>query len=158
MTYRRIVTAAACAAAMCAALAGPVAGASASKHSIKLALKSYSGKILTSEGHVVSALGEYKTTKNPAPAEAALGEAVTVLKGLRAKVAAQGAATPRVKEAKVKIEEGLHAVVVAYTSLSTALADKASDPSAATAEIEKFAAVAKKGSKELHQGALLLGA
>jgi hypothetical protein len=138
------------------AYSGPVAGASASKRSIKLAVKSYSARILTSEGHVVSALGEYKTSKNPAAAEAALGEAVSVLKELRAKVAAQGAPSPRVKEAKVKIEQGLHAVIVAYTSLSTALAEKASDPSGAMAEVEKFVAAAKKGSKELHQGALLL--
>jgi len=156
MTHVKSVRAVACGVTLCVALLGPAAGASASRASIKAAIRSYSGKILIAEGHVVSALGEYKTTKQPAAAETALGESVNVLKALRAKVAAQPASKPRVKEAKTKILEGLHAVIVSYTSLATALDEKASDPTAATAEAEKFLAAAKKGIKELRQGTLLL--
>ena len=81
-------------------LAGPVAGAQASAKGIKNVIKAYDGKVLTAEGHVVSAEGTYKTTKEPAPVVAAIEETVKVLGEMRTAVEHQSAAKPKIKQAK----------------------------------------------------------
>ncbi len=76
--------------ALCAAvLLGGAAGASASKASIKATLKSFNGRVDVAEGEVLTALGKYKSSKDPAPVEAALGKSVKVLQQLKTKLAAQ---------------------------------------------------------------------
>jgi hypothetical protein len=75
-------------------LIGPVTGASASDASIKEVIKSYGPQLQVAEGHVESALGEYKKTGNPAAAQAALTESINVLRSLNSKIAAQSAKAP----------------------------------------------------------------
>jgi hypothetical protein len=144
------------AALVCSVALIPVASASASGASIKSAIKSYNSKILVAEGHVVSALGEYKQTKNPAGVQAALSESITVISALKSKVAHQSAGRPRVKKAKLKIEKGLEAIIVSYQKLATAYGEKTANPEAAIAEGTKALAAVKVGRKELLEGVKLL--
>jgi hypothetical protein len=137
-------------------LAGPVSGASASKASIKAALRSYSGKIDEAEGGVLTALGAYKTSKEPAPVETALGKSVTVLKALKSKITKQSASSVKVKTAKTKLLKGLGAVIVAYEHLGTAFSEHGTDQSAAEAEAKTALAKVKAGKKELTEAARLL--
>lgn len=148
---------AACAATLCAMMMGPVTGASASSASIKAAIKSYNSKILVAEGHVVTALGEYKTSKNPAAVQSALTESISVIRSLKDKISLQSAGRPRVKQAKVKIEKGLQAVIVSYQGLDTAFGEKSVNPEEAKAEATKALAAVKHGRKELLEGVKLLG-
>ena len=64
MTRTKMLRAVLLLAVSAAVLTGPVSGASASKASIKAALKSYSGKVDEAEGGVLTALGAYKASKN----------------------------------------------------------------------------------------------
>ena len=146
-----------CLVVLAGVLAGPVAGASASEASIKATFEHYKARVDVAEGHVVSALGEYETSKEPAKAETALKEAASVLLSLRSKIQSQSASAPRVKEAKTKIVEGLGGVAAAYKDLANALEEKTSSPEAAKAEAQKFKASAKKAILELHEGVKLLG-
>ena len=149
--------AACCLAALVVMAVGPVTGAWASKASIKGALKSYDGKIAVAEGHTLTALGEYKTTKNAAPVEEAISQSVTVLSALRTKIESQSAGTPKVKAAKSKLVKGLEAIILSYGKLKAAFADKASSPEAAQAEATKALAAVKIGRKQLNEAAKLLG-
>jgi hypothetical protein len=146
----------ACTAVLCGVLIGPVSSASASKASIKAAIVSYGSKIDVAEGGVLTAVGEYKETKDPAPIEAAITKSVAVIGALKAKVARQSAAAPRVKRAKSKIQAGLQAVIVGYDELSTAYGEIASQPEAASSEAAKADAVVKKGREQLSEGVRLL--
>ena len=156
MTNLKVMRVAACAATLCAVLMGPVAGASASSASIKAAIRSYNSKILVAEGHVVTALGEYKTSKNPAGVQTALGASISVIRSLKDKIALQSAGRPRVKRAKAKIEKGLQAVIASYQGLDNAFGEKSVNPEEAKAEATKALAAVKKGRKELLEGAKLL--
>ncbi len=138
------------------ALAGPVAGASASKASIKAAVKSYTSRILIAEGHVVSAIGEYKMSKNPAGVESALTSSIEVFQSLRAKISHQSAAKPKVKAGKAKLIKGLETVAVAYERLKTAFADRQTSPEAAQAAVASSLTAVKAGRKELSEGVKLL--
>jgi hypothetical protein len=137
-------------------LAGPVSGASASKASIKSALRSYSGKIAVAEGHTLTALGEYQTTHNAVPVEEALASSVTVISALRTKVEHQSAGTAKVKTAKRKLVKGLGSIISAYEKLKVAFADKATSPEAAQAEATKALAAVKTGKAQLQEAAKLL--
>jgi hypothetical protein len=88
-------------------LVGPVTGASASDASIKQVIREYSPTVLASERQVESALAEYKTTGNPSGVKTALTRAIAVLASLKSKIAAQSAASPRVKEGRAKLLKGL---------------------------------------------------
>ncbi len=159
MTSARAARVMACVAMLCGALVGPVSSASASKASIKAAIVSYSSKIDVAEGGVLTAVGEYKAApdpKDPAGVEAAISKSVTVLGALKAKVAKQSAAAPRVKKAKRKIGAGLQAVIVGYDELSTAYGEIASQPEAASSEAAKAEVVVKQGRKQLTEGIKLL--
>jgi hypothetical protein len=90
MTHPRRYLLACCLTTFAVALAGPVAGASASRASIKAALKSYSGRIAVVEGHTLTAVGEYKSTHNAAPVEEAITKSVGVLSALAQSVRADG--------------------------------------------------------------------
>ncbi len=151
-TLRALVPLAVCA----AVLLGGAAGASASKASIKSTLKSFNGRVDVAEGEVLTALGKYKSSKDPAPVEAALGKSVKVLQQLKTKLAAQSAPTSRVKLAKTKLLKGLAAVIVAYEHLGTAFQDHGTDPSAAEAEAKKALAKVKAGQMQLKEAAKLL--
>jgi hypothetical protein len=137
-------------------LIGPVSGAAASDASIKAVIKSYDSKILTAEGHVLTALGAYKKSGNPSGAQAAIQKSIAVLSSLKSKIASQPASSNRVKLGKAKFEQGLQAVVVAYGHLKTALGEKKVSPQAAKAEAKKALLAVKAGSKELREGAKLL--
>ena len=153
----RIVTPAV---ALCCVAIGPVATSSASSKSIKTVIRSYNGKVEVAEGKVVTAAGSYEESsapKNPAPVEAAISESVAVLSSLRAKVALQSAHAPTVKKARAKIEKGIGEVIVGYGYLSSAFAEKATDPQAATAEAKKSVALAEEGRRNLLAGVKLLG-
>jgi hypothetical protein len=152
-TARRV----ACVVAMCAAVLVPASVASASGVSIKAAIQSYESRILTSEGRVVTALGEYKTSNNPSGVVAALKHATAVLEGLESKIAKQSAGSLRIKRAKSKIESGLHAVVTAYRRLENAFNVKSVSQETATAEAKKALEAVKRGGRQLREGAKLLG-
>jgi hypothetical protein len=118
--------------------------------------KSYSGKVDEAEGGVLTALGAYKTSKEPAPVETALGKSVTVLKALKAKIAKQSAPSIKVKTAKTKLLKGVGAVIVAYEHLGTAFSDHATNKSAAESEAKTALLKVKSGQKELKEAAKLL--
>src|ERR1700744_837120 len=139
-----------------ASLAGPVAGAQASAKGIKNALRAYNAKILTAEGHVVSAEGTYKTTKEPAPVIAAIEESVTVLGELRTAVEHQSAAKPKVKQAKHLVIAGVSGVMSAYARLKNAFAEKSTDEATAKAEAAKAVTAAKAARKDLKKAGELL--
>lgn len=155
---RRMRTLCAVAVLVCAAatLVGPVAGASASKASIKQALKSFSGRIDVAEGEVVTAIGHYKTTKEPAPLEAAIGKSISVLKALKAKIAAQSAGSTKVKTAKTKLLKGIGAAIVAYEHLSTAYGEHGTNKAAAEAEAQAGLAKLKSAQRQLKEASKLL--
>ncbi len=134
----------------------PVAGASASDASIKSLIKSYNSKLLVAEGHLVSAIGEYKTSRNPAPVITDLDHSISVLRSLKTKVSAQTAASTRVKRGKAKLVNGLQAVIVAYGHLKVAIGEKAGSPAAAKENAVKADAAVKRGRKDLDEGLLLL--
>jgi len=146
--------------ALCCMTMGPVAVSLASSRSIKLVIRSYNGKVEVAEGHVETTAGAYEQSsdpKDPAPVEAAINESVAVLSSLKAKVALQSAHAPRVKKAKARIEKGIGEVIVGYGYLTTAFAEKATDPEAATAEAKKSVALAEEGRSNLLAGVKLLG-
>jgi hypothetical protein len=148
---------AACTAALCCISLGPVPAAGASSASIKAAIVSYGSKIDVAEGHVLTALGEYKETQNPAGVEAAIANSVQVLGSLKADVAGQPARAPRVRKAKRDIENGLGAVIVGYQDLASAYGELTASPEAAKVEIAAAAVSVKQGQTGLRDGIGLLG-
>jgi hypothetical protein len=137
-------------------LAGPVSGASASKASIKAALKSSNPQVEQAEKGVASALGAYKTSPNPAPVESAIAKSIFVLKGLRTKIASQPAGPAPVKLAKSKLVKGISAVVAAYVRLNSAFAQHGTDPNAAKGEAEAALKKVATGRKQLAEAIKLL--
>ncbi len=137
-------------------LAGSVAGASASDASIKSVIKSYNARMIVAEGHAVTAIGEYKQSANPSGVEAALTNSIGLLGSLRSAIATQSAPSPRVKAGKAKVEHGLSAMIHAYQHLEKAFGEKQASPQKARAEVKQGLRVAKKGRKELREGARLL--
>ncbi|HWJ51312.1 MAG TPA: hypothetical protein VNR42_09845 [Solirubrobacteraceae bacterium] len=156
MTHRGMALMAVFTATLCCVTVGPIAGAAASSRSIKVAIVRYGPKIKASEEAVSKAVEEFKTSNDPTGVESAIGNAAAVLSSLRSKVAHQSAATPRVKKAKTKILQGLHALVAGYKVLSKAYAEKATSPAAASADAHSSLVLIAKGKKELDQGASLL--
>jgi hypothetical protein len=146
----------ACFAVLGTVLIGPVTSASASDASIKALIKSYDAKIITSEGHLLTAIGEYKTSRNPEGVVNALDKAVGVLRSLKTKIASQSAASTRVKQGKADLVKGLQAVIVAYGHLKVAFGEKAGSPSAAKENAERAILAVKKGRVELVEGLKLL--
>jgi hypothetical protein len=142
--------------ALAVSLAGPVAGAQASAKGIKHALRAYSGKVLTAEGQVVSAEGEYQSTKNPAPVLAAIDGSVKVLGELRSAVEHQSASKPKIKQAKHLVIAGLSGVIGAYARLKTAFSEKSVDEATAKAEATKALLATKAAKKDLKKAAELL--
>jgi hypothetical protein len=138
------------------ALAGPVAGASASRASIRALIEGWTPKILVSEGHVVSAVGEYKTARDPAPVEAAIGEAIGTLRTLRTGILRQPAVRPRVKKAKNDLVDGLREVIIAYERLESAFREKGLSPVAADRNAGRASVLVKRGQRDLREGARLL--
>lgn len=134
----------------------PVAGASASDSGIKALIKSYNGKIITSEGKLLTAIGEYKSNQNAAPVVTALDNAIGVLRSLKSKIAKQSAASTRVKKGKADLVKGLQAVIVAYEHLKLAFNEKAASPSAAKENAEQAELAVKKGRADLSAGLKLL--
>ena len=157
MTYRGVVRWIAGAASLCGAIVGPVSAAGASSGSIKAAIVSYGPKIDVAEGHVLTAIGEYKESKNPTAVQAAISSSVGVLGSLKSDVAHQSARAPRVKKARAKVEGGLQAVIAGYQDLSTAYGEAAASPEAAGTEATNAVIAVKKGQTELREGVKLLG-
>lgn len=153
----RVVRAVACTAILGGVLAGPVAGASASDASIKAVIKSYDSKILVSEGHVVTAIGNYKKSGSPSGVTTAIGKSIVVLRSLKSAIGAQSASSTKVKEGKVKFEKGLKGVIVAYEHLKTAFGEKQASPQAAKVQASKALKSLKQAKSELREGAKLLG-
>ncbi len=138
-------------------LLGPVASAGASDASIKAVIKSYGSKILIAEGHVLTALGHYKKNGDPSAVKAAITNSVAVLGSLKSAIGTQTASSPKVKTGKTKFEKGLQTVIRAYDKLKQAFGEKKASPQAAKAEAKKALRAVKQGSKELREGAKLLG-
>lgn len=153
---KRVTLACACVAVLGVMLVGPVAGASASDGSIKALIKSYDAKIITSEGHLLTAIGGYKTSGNPAAVVTALDDATAVLRSLKTKIASQSAASTRVKQGKADLVKGLQAVIAAYGHLKVAFGEKAGSPSAAKENAEKAMLAVKRGRVDLAEGLKLL--
>jgi hypothetical protein len=139
-----------------AVLSGPVSGASASKASIKAVLTSSNAQVAQAEKGVVSALGTYKTSPNPAPVESAIAKSIFVLKRLRTNIASQPAGPAAVKLAKSKLVKGISAVVSAYVRLNSAFAQHGTDPSAAKGEAEAALKKVASGRKQLKEAVKLL--
>jgi hypothetical protein len=139
------------------ALGGPVAGAAASAKSIKAVIKSYNSKIDVAEGHVLTALGTYETDHVAAPLETAITESVAVLNALRAKVAHQPAAKPKVRKARTLIVKGLGELIASYGNLKTAFSEKATEPEAAKVAATAALVEVAAGRKRLLAGVKLLG-
>jgi hypothetical protein len=156
MNQIKVARAFACLVVLAAVMLVPVAGASASDSSIKSLIKSDNGKIITSEGKLLTAIGEYKSTQNAAPVVSALDNAIGVLRSLKSKIAKQSAASTRVKKGKADLVKGLQAVIVAYEHLKTAFGEKAASPSAAKEDAEKADLAVKKGRVDLAEGLKLL--
>lgn len=146
----------ACIVALTAAMLVVVASAPASAGSIKSLVSSYNGKIITSEGKLLTAIGEYKSTHDAAPVLTALDNAIGVLRSLKSKIAKQSATAARVKKGKADLERGLQAVIVAYEHLKSAFSEKAASPSAAKEDAEKADTAVKKGRADLTEGLKLL--
>ena len=149
------VRAAVCVAAL-GVLAGPVAGASASDASIKSVIKSYNAKLLIADGHVETALGEYKRSGNPSGVTTAITASVGVLRSLKTAISSQSASSSKVKEGKTKFEQGLQKVIVAYEHLKTVFGEKKSSPAMAKTQAKKALVILKQASVELREGAKLL--
>jgi hypothetical protein len=156
MTRPNLVRVALCAAVLCTASVAPVTAASASDSSIKSALKSYNARILIDEGHFVTAVGEYKTSKNPSGVQAALKTCITSVRSLRLKIAAQSAGRRRVKAGKAKLETGLQAVITAYQRLDVAFGEHTFSPEAAKTEVAKAGIAIDKARTEMAEGVKLL--
>jgi hypothetical protein len=145
--------------ALCLAMvgaAGSASTASASDASIKRAIKKYEPKILVVEGHVLSAIGQYRKTGQPAGVEAALSKSIAVFRSLKAKITAQSAVAPKVKKGKLKLIQGLQTVISAYQHLKIAFAVKARNATAAKEQAEMALAAVRKGQEELREGLQLL--
>lgn len=155
MHWIRAARLAACFALLAAILLGPVAGASASDASIKQVVREYNSRILASERQVEKAIAEYKTTGNPSGVKTALTRAIAVLVSLKSKIAAQSAASPRVKEGRAKLLKGLQEVIVAYGHLRTAVGENSA---AARAQAVEASRGIITGSRELSEGFKLLKA
>jgi hypothetical protein len=145
------------AAVLAAALAGPVSGATASDASIKAAIKSYNSKLLIADGHLETALGEYKKSGNPSDVQAAFTKSIAVLSALESKIASQKASSPRVKLGQTKFDKGLQSIIAAYRRLSKAIGEKRVSPAAAKAEAKKAAVEIDKAGVLLKEGTKLLG-
>jgi hypothetical protein len=157
MTHRGLTRLAALTATLCGVTIAPATEASASVASIKAVIVSYGQRIDVAEGHVLTALGEYKESTGPAEVESAIGDSVAVLGSLKRKVAEQTVGTRRARKGKAKIESGLHAVIVAYEDLSEAYAERTSNRAAAVTEATNAEAQVKEGQKDLRAGVKLLG-
>jgi hypothetical protein len=138
------------------ALAIPVSGASASDASIKAVIKSYDSKLLVANGHLETAIGEYKKSRNPSGVQAALQKSIAVYGSLKAKIAMQPASTQRVKLGKVKFDKGLQSIVLAYQRLKKAFGEKKVSPAEAKAEAKKALSAVKAARTQLREGAKLL--
>jgi hypothetical protein len=146
-----------CAAVLIGVLAAPVSGASASDASIKAVIKSYNAKLLIADGHLATALGEYKKSGDPSGVQAALKKSIAVIGALKSKIASQKASNPRVKQGQAKFDRGLQAIVVAYKRLSTAIGEKQVSPAAAKAEAKKAVTAIDRARVLFKEGAKLLG-
>jgi hypothetical protein len=153
----RVARAFACAIAVGAVLGGSIASAGASDASIKSVIKSYDSKILVAEGHVVTALGQYKKDGNASGVTSAIGKSIVVLRSLKTAIGTQTASSPKVKTGKAKFEQGLQGVIFAYQHLKTAFGEKKVSPQAAKAQAKKALKSIKKASAELKEGAKLIG-
>jgi hypothetical protein len=145
-----------CVLGLAVAVLVPIASAPASAGSIKSLVTSYNGKITTSEDKLLTAIGDYKSTQNPAPVVTALDSAIGVLRSLKSKIAKQSATAARVKKGKTDLERGLQAVIVAYEHLKSAFSEKAASPSGAQEDAEKADTAVKKGRTDLTEGLKLL--
>lgn len=146
-----------CAAVLVGVLAVPVSGAFASDASIKAVIKSYNSKLLIADGHLSTALGEYKKSGNPSGVQAAFRKSIAVLSSLKAKIASQKALSPRVKLGQSKFDKGLQAIVVAYRRLSKAIGEKQVSPAAAKAEARRAVTAIDRARVLFKEGAKLLG-
>jgi hypothetical protein len=97
MTYRGLTRLAALKATLLGVALTPAANASASVASIKAVILSYGPRIHVAEGHVLTALGEYKESTGPAEVESAIGGSIAVLGSLKTKVAEQSVGTGRAR-------------------------------------------------------------
>jgi hypothetical protein len=146
----------ACVAVLTVASLLAVANAPASAGSIKSLVTSYNGKIVASEGKLLAAIGEYKSTQDAAPVLRALDNAIGVLRALRSKIAKQSATAARVKKGRTDLEKGLQAVIAAYEHLKSAFSEKSGSPSASNEDTQKADMAVKTGRAELMQGLKLL--
>jgi len=145
-----------CVVVLTAAMLPAVASAPASAGSIKSLVRSYDGKIITSEGKLLTAIGDYKSTQNAAPVVTALDNAIRVLRSLKSKISKQSATAARVRRGKADLEKGLQAVIGAYEHLKSAFSEKAASPPEAREDAEKADTAVKKGRADLTQGLKLL--
>jgi hypothetical protein len=146
-----------CAAVLVGALVGPLSGASASDASIKAVIRSYNAKLLIADGHLATALGEYRKSGNPSGVQAALKKSIAVIGALKSRIASQKASGRRVKLGQAKFDKGLQAIVVAYKHLSTAIGEKKVSPTAAKAEARKAVTAIDRARVLFKEGAKLLG-
>jgi hypothetical protein len=140
----------------CSFCIGSASAAWGSESSIKAVILSYAGKIDIVEGRVVTAVGEFRETKNVAPLETAISGSVSVLRTLQAKLSRQGAHSTRVKKAKAKIVGGLRDLVVAYEELAAVYNEYLTNPTSARSTALSAQGLVVEGRNEVIQGIKLL--
>lgn len=146
----------ACVAVLTLASLLAVANAPASAGSIKSLVTSYNERIIASEGKLLSAIGEYKSTHDATPVMGALDNAIAVLRALKSRIATQSATATRVKKAKADLEKGLQAVIAAYEHLKRAFSEKSGRPSASNEDTLKADMAVRAGRADLMEGLKLL--
>lgn len=156
MTHPRVVRVVACIVMVCGATAVSVTSAAANDTSIKAAIRSYNPRMLVDEGHLVTALGEYKTSRDPKGVQAALATCIATFHALRSKIAAQSASRHSVRAGRAKLETGLQAIIVAYEGLNTAFGERKMSPEAAKTEAANATIAVDKGRTDLAEGMKLL--
>lgn len=135
---------------------GFLASAQASNASIRQVLKRAVAQILEEEGHVVTALGEYKKTGNLTAVDEAVNKNVALLKEVRAKIAKQHASNARGRRGKTKLERGLTRIARAYKKLEAALGLKHTHPAASKKLARRALRAINKADKEIGEATKLL--
>ena len=139
------------------ALALVFAGAArASNASIKAAFASGAATLQADQAGVNAALGQFRTSRDPAPARAALAHYVRDLIAIRSRVAAQPPSSPRGKRGKASLQRGLSLIIRSFRQLDGALAGATSNPAGARRQIDKALRNVKQAAAQIQRGARLL--
>ena len=137
-------------------LVGPLGSVQASTSSLRAVINTAGPTITFDEGRVLTSLGTYESTGNPAPVRLAIAAEIKDLNALKFAVAAQSSSTLRVKKGKAEFLKGIRSIVSAYGKLSKAFGEATIKPQAAKAEAKKAVVIVHKGRRQLKAAIKLL--